>query len=352
MRIGMVGLGRMGRNMVWRLAQGGIGSVVFDARAEAIQETVQRGGECIEGASSPEDLVARLLPPRIVWLMVPAGVVDASVDRFAPLLGPGDTLVDGGNSHFADDIRRAKVLAERGIAYVDVGVSGGIWGRQRGYCLMIGGEPEAVRRLEPVFRALAPHKDGLLPGEKQGPDKPVSLSGTEMSRQTASAGYLHCGPPGAGHFVKMVHNGIEYGLMAAYAEGFNILKHADVGLTPPDSASAEATPLRQPECFRYKFDLAAIAELWRHGSVIPSWLLDLTASALAEDAELNRDGETVSQHGVPDSGEGRWALQTAVEIGVPAPVLSAALFSRFASRDQEDFAWRIMQAMRRKFGGH
>lgn len=349
MRIGMVGLGRMGRNMVLRLARKDIGSVVFDARAEAVRETVEQGEGQIEPAASPEDLVKRLAPPRVLWLMLPAGSVDAAIDLYAPLLQNGDILVDGGNSHFADDIRRAKSLSERGIAYVDVGVSGGIWGLERGYCLMIGGVTEAVRRLEPVLRALAPgqgHAASVHPEALD--DKSVST----QRPNTAVEGYLHCGPAGAGHFVKMVHNAIEYGLMAAYAEGFNLLRHADAGLASSQIASAEVTPFRQPECYRYRFDLAAIAELWRHGSVIPSWLLDLTASALTEDPELSHDAATVMERGVPDSGEGRWALQAAAEIGVPASVLSAALFSRFASRGREEFAWRIMQAMRRKFGGH
>lgn len=353
MHLGMVGLGRMGKNMVLRLAQAGISSVVFDARADSIRETVAEGMGRVRGATNPRDLVANLAPPRVVWLMLPAGAVDEAIELYAPLLEPGDTLVDGGNSHFADDIRRAGALAGRGLGYVDVGVSGGVWGRHRGYCLMIGGAREAVEPLEPIFQALAP-ANGLTQGDREGrADAEDERAGGALGpTATASQGYLHCGPPGAGHFVKMVHNAIEYGLMAAYAEGFNLLKHADAGLASPEIASAEVTPLRQPDCYRYRFDLAAIAELWRHGSVIPSWLLDLTAAALAEDSGLAQDATTVAERGVPDSGEGRWALQAAVEIGVPAAVLSAALFSRFASRHREDFAWRIMQAMRRKFGGH
>jgi 6-phosphogluconate dehydrogenase len=269
--------------------------------------------------------------------MTPAGVVDRIIADLVPLLQPGDTLIDGGNSHYVDDIRRSRELAPRGIQYVDVGTSGGVWGLERGYCLMIGGPDAAVQQLDPIFKALAP-------GRGEAPRTP----GREARRSgTAEEGYLHCGPSGAGHFVKMVHNGIEYGLMAAYAEGLNVLKHADAGTKGREAASAEVTPLRNPEHFQYDFDLAEITELWRRGSVVASWLLDLTASALAEDPEL----ATVKAE-VPDSGEGRWTVQAAIEAGVPATVLTAALYQRFTSRGEDAFACKTLQAMRRKFGGH
>jgi 6-phosphogluconate dehydrogenase len=347
MQLGMVGLGRMGRNMAVRLARAGIASLVFDVRPEARQETAGMRPDRITAADSLEDLVMGLPKPRVVWLMLPAGAVEETLGKLAPLLEPGDIVVDGGNSHFRDDVRRHRELSRRQIGYVDVGVSGGIWGLEHGYCLMIGGETEPVRQLEPIFRAFSPA------GNLGRSPSPTAASGIgSVSGDTERTGYLHCGPPGAGHFVKMVHNGIEYGLMAAYAEGFNILRHANVGEEGREAESAEVAPLSQPELFRYRFDLKAIAELWRHGSVVRSWLLDLIADALQRDPELSQDRHKVAAAGVPDSGEGRWALQAAVEEGVPAPVLAAALFSRFSSRGEEDFAWAVMQAMRRTFGGH
>jgi 6-phosphogluconate dehydrogenase len=292
-------------------------------------------GEGAIGASALDDFVARLVEPRVVWLMVPAAVVDATLDDLAPRLAAGDVVVDGGNSHYHDDIARARRLAARGLHYVDCGTSGGVLGLERGYCLMIGGEPDVVRRLDPVFATLAPGAPSALP-----------TPGRERRGGTAEQGYLHCGPHGAGHFVKMVHNGIEYGLMAAYAEGLNILRHANVGLQDR-AADAETTPLRTPEHYRYDFDLADVAEVWRRGSVIASWLLDLTASALAGDPTLEGFTGRVS-----DSGEGRWTLDAAIDQGVPAHVLAAALFERFSSRGEADFQNRVLSAMRFEFGGH
>jgi 6-phosphogluconate dehydrogenase len=337
----MIGLGRMGQNMVVRLAKAGHQLVVNDRSAEVVARTQERikteaGGQAA-GATALEDFVNALTPPRAIWLMVPAGVVDRLIADLVPLLGRGDVLIDGGNSHYIDDIRRARELAPRGIDYVDVGTSGGVWGLERGYCLMIGGPGATVQRLDPIFKALAPGRDRAPQTPGRDPGK----------RSTAEDGYLHCGPSGAGHFVKMVHNGIEYGLMAAYAEGLNILKHANVGKQGRDSASAEVTPLRHPEHFQYDFDLADVTELWRRGSVVASWLLDLTASALAEDPELAK-----VKAEVPDSGEGRWTLLAAIESGVPAMVLSASLYQRFASRGADEFACKTLQAMRAKFGGH
>jgi len=333
MQLGMVGLGRMGANMTRRLMKAGHECVVFDLNAGAVAELVEEGAA---GSGSLEELVSRLAPPRHVWLMLPAAVVDRTLAALAPLLAPGDVLIDGGNSHFHDDIRRAGELSGRGVGYVDVGTSGGVWGLERGFCLMIGGEAEAVARLDPIFAALAPGATDIqrTPGRERG------------SPSTAERGYLHCGPAGAGHFVKMVHNGIEYGLMAAYAEGFNVLRHAGVG-GEERAADAETTPLRNPEHYRYDFDLADVAEVWRRGSVVASWLLDLTAAALAQDADLSGFGGRVS-----DSGEGRWTVQAAVEVGAPAHVISAALFNRFASRGESDFAGKILSAMRYQFGGH
>ena len=323
MQFGMIGLGRMGANMVRRLVRGGHECVVFDRSPVAVAALAKEGAT---GAESPQSFVAKLAPPRAVWLMVPAAAVDATIAEFAPLLAPGDVLVDGGNSHYSDDLRRAKALANGGVHYVDVGTSGGVWGLERGYCLMIGGAEAAVKRLDPLFATLAP---GGAPG--QG---------------TAARGYLHCGPSGAGHFVKMVHNGIEYGLMAAYAEGFGILRSANAGkqARPGD---AETAPLAQPERYQYDFDLPAIAEVWRHGSVIGSWLLDLTAAALAADPQLAKFAGRVS-----DSGEGRWTIQAAVDEGVPAPALTAALYARFSSRGEADFQNKVLSAMRHAFGGH
>ena len=332
MQIGVVGLGRMGANMVRRLSKAGIECVGYDRSPDAVASVVDAGAA---GAASLDELVAQLAPPRAVWLMVPAAVVDAAIEDLAPRLDRGDTIIDGGNSWYVDDIRRAAKLKESGIHYVDVGTSGGVWGLERGYCQMIGGEDEPVRRLEPVFAALAP-----------GVDAAPRMPGREGAPSTAEHGYFHCGGPGAGHFVKMVHNGIEYGLMAAYAEGFNILRHANAGAKTRES-DAETTPMRDPEHYQYDLDMAEIAELWRRGSVIPSWLLDLTAGALLEQPDLSGYAGHVS-----DSGEGRWTIHAAIDEAVPAPVLSAALYQRFSSRDQSDFADKLLSAMREAFGGH
>ncbi|HKQ57043.1 MAG TPA: decarboxylating 6-phosphogluconate dehydrogenase [Candidatus Eisenbacteria bacterium] len=332
MQLGMIGLGRMGSNMVRRLMRGGHTCVVHDRSADAVKAMA---GEGATGAATLRDLVAALKAPRVVWMMIPAAVVDAAVDELAPLLEKGDTIVDGGNSHYADDLARAARLAERGLHYVDVGVSGGVWGLERGFCQMIGGEKEIVARLEPLFATLAPGDAGTAVGGKSA-----------APGSTAPLGYLHCGPNGAGHFVKMIHNGIEYGLMAAYAEGFNILHRANAG-TAQGASDAETAPLRHPELYRYDLDVAAIAELWRRGSVVASWLLDLTAAAFAHDPGLTRFAGQVS-----DSGEGRWTLQAANDVGVPAHVLAAALFERFASRGEDAFQNRVLSAMRFAFGGH
>jgi 6-phosphogluconate dehydrogenase len=337
----MIGLGRMGQNMVVRLARAGHQLVVNDRSAEVIAQTQQRvqkeAGAQAGGASALKEFVGALTPPRAIWLMTPAGVVDPVINALGPMLASGDILIDGGNSYYIDDIRRARELAARGVQYVDVGTSGGVWGLERGYCLMIGGPDPAVRHLDPIFKALAP-------GRGEAPRTP----GREhVKGSTAEEGYLHCGPAGAGHFVKMVHNGIEYGLMAAYAEGLNVIKHANVGKRGREAASAEVTPLRNPEHFQYDFDLPEITELWRRGSVVASWLLDLTAAALREDPEL-----AGVKAEVPDSGEGRWTVLAAIEEGVPAHVLSASLYQRFTSRGEDEFACKALQAMRRKFGGH
>jgi 6-phosphogluconate dehydrogenase len=331
-QLGMIGLGRMGANMVRRLLRAGHACVVYDRDPRAAAALAA------EGASAADSLAAlaeRLTPPRAVWLMVPAAGVDPTLDALVPHLDAGDVVVDGGNSRWTDDLRRAAALATRGLHYLDVGTSGGVWGLERGYCLMIGGHDTAVRRLEPLFRALAP-------GVGAAPRTP----GREGPPTSAEQGWLHCGPAGAGHFVKMVHNGIEYGLMAAYAEGFNVLRHAGVGRAdrPVD---AETTPLEHPERYRYDLDLAAIAELWRRGSVVGSWLLDLAAAALREQPALEGFSGRVA-----DSGEGRWTVTAAIEQGVPAPVLAAALFQRFSSRDGADFADRLLSALRLQFGGH
>jgi 6-phosphogluconate dehydrogenase len=324
-QIGFIGLGRMGANMVRRLSAAGISCVTFDANLEAVKALQ---GPNITGAGSLEQFVATLAAPRAVWLMVPAAVVDGEIARLRRLLSPGDIIIDGGNSNYRDDIRRAGELREAGIHYVDVGTSGGISGGEVGYCLMIGGEPAAVSALEPIFAGLALGTGGA--------------AGTS----TAARGYLHCGPHGAGHFVKMVHNGIEYGVMGAFAEGFNILRHANIGKATR-AKDAETTPLPHPEYFQYDFDLAQIAEVWRHGSVIRSWLLDLTAQALAEDPQLEG-----FQGRVSDSGEGRWTVAAAIDEGVPAPVITTSLFSRFESRGNAEFADRLLSAMRKQFGGH
>ena len=328
----MIGLGRMGGNMVRRLMRDGHECVVYARSSETIAQLEEEGAT---GAGSYADLAAKLDPPRAVWVMVPAAVVGSVLDELMPHLEPGDLVVDGGNSYYRDDIARAEQLQRAGVHFVDVGTSGGVFGLERGYCLMIGGEDEPVARLEPVFRSLAP---GVVAASRT-----VESEGEPTQ---AEHGYLHCGPAGAGHFVKMVHNGIEYGLMAAYAEGLNILEHANAGAAERE-ASAEVAPLAHPEHYRYDFDLAQIAELWRRGSVVASWLLDLTARALAESDDLSEFGGHVS-----DSGEGRWTVIAAIEEGVPAPVLSTALYERFASRGEDDFANRLLSALRMQFGGH
>jgi 6-phosphogluconate dehydrogenase len=334
MQIGMIGLGRMGANMVKRLIRGGHECVVYDRNADAVASLAKEGAA---GASGLEDYVNKLQKPRAIWLMVPAAVVDQTLTELVPHLSADDIVIDGGNSYYIDDIRRGKELKEKGLHYVDVGTSGGVYGLDRGYCMMIGGETEVVRHLDRIFKTLAPGRGEI--GRTPGREK-------EESQSTAEEGYLHCGPTGAGHFVKMVHNGIEYGLMAAYAEGLNILKHANVG-KKQRSADAETSPLRNPEHFQYDFDLKGITELWRRGSVISSWLLDLTAVALLKQPELANFSGVVS-----DSGEGRWTITAAIEEGTPAPVLSAALFQRFTSQGEGDFAAKVLSAMRFEFGGH
>ena len=332
MELGMIGLGRMGANMARRLMRGGHECVAYDVSADAVRALA---GDGAVGAGSLDELAARLAEPRVVWMMVPAALVDATLDNLARHLTSGDVIVDGGNSYYRDDVDRAKRLATHGLHYVDCGTSGGVWGLERGYCLMIGGEPEVVRRLDPLFATLAPGAGSI-----------ARTPGRENRGGTAEQGYLHCGPNGAGHFVKMVHNGIEYGLMAAYAEGLNILRHANIGCRSHER-DAETTPLRAPEYYQYDFDLADVAEVWRRGSVIASWLLDLAASALAHDPVLERFAGRVS-----DSGEGRWTLEAAIEEAVPAHVLAAALFERFSSRGEADFQDRVLSALRFEFGGH
>jgi 6-phosphogluconate dehydrogenase len=353
MQLGMIGLGRMGGNMVVRLSRAGHQCIVSDRSADIMKDIVAQSKNQAVASSSLQDFVGKLTPPRAVWLMVPAGVVDHVIKDLVPLLQKGDILIDGGNSCYIDDIRRSKELAAKGIHYLDVGTSGGVWGLERGYCMMIGGDAAAVKHLDPIFKALAPGQ-GKTPAStaKALSDKGEPTGETRTAKGTAVEGYLHCGPAGAGHFVKMVHNGIEYGLMAAYAEGLNILKHANVGKQGREHASAEVTPLRNPENYQYDFNLQEIAELWRRGSVVASWLLDLTAEAFLEHAELPKEEKTVAEHGVPDSGEGRWTLLAAIDEGVPCTVLSSSLYSRFTSRHEENFAWKVAQAMRRKFGGH
>jgi 6-phosphogluconate dehydrogenase len=332
MQLGMVGLGRMGSGMVRRLIKDGHECVVFDIHADAVAELAGQGAV---GAKSAEDFVEKLKKPRHVWLMVPAGVVDKTIASFAGLLEAGDTLIDGGNSYYIDDLRRAAALAKKNLHYVDVGVSGGVWGLERGYCQMIGGEVEIVKRLDPIFATLAPSVD-------EAPRTP----GREKTAGTAEHGYLHCGPNGAGHFVKMVHNGIEYGVMAAYAEGLAVLREANIGKRS-QTVDAETTPLRNPEQYQYDLNLPDVAEVWRRGSVIGSWLLDLTAAALAQDSKLSKFAGRVS-----DSGEGRWTIKAAIDEGVPVPVLTTALYERFSSRGEADFADKLLSAMRFEFGGH
>jgi 6-phosphogluconate dehydrogenase len=329
MQIGMIGLGRMGANMVRRLLKGGHECVAYDSSSDAVRSVADQGAK---GAGSLRDLVAALKAPRAIWIMVPAGVVDKVIAQLRPLLQKGDVLIDGGNSHYHDDIRRADELQSAGIHYVDVGTSGGVLGFEHGFCLMIGGETEPVRSLDPIFATLAPGDEGA--------------NGTPGKQSTAAQGYLHCGAHGAGHFVKMVHNGIEYGLMAAYAEGLNLLAHANAGSEARES-DAETAPLADPRLYQYDLDIAAVAEVWRHASIISSRLLDLTASALASDPKLTGFGGRVS-----DSGEGRWTVQAAIDIGVPANVLSAALYSRFESRGRAEFADKLLSSMRLGFGGH
>ena len=328
----MVGLGRMGSNMVRRLIKGGVQCVVFNRSPQKVKDLVK---EKAIGASSLADLVKKLQKPRAVWLMVPAAVVDKMIADLLPLLEPGDIVIDGGNSCYVDDIRRTKELAPKKIHYVDVGTSGGVWGLKRGYCMMIGGEKKVVQYLDPIFTTLAPGI-GDIP----------RTAGRKKSSGTAEQGYLHCGPNGAGHFVKMVHNGIEYGLMAAYAEGLSVLRNANIG-KQADNPDAETTPLRDPEHYQYDLDLGEITEVWRRGSVIASWLLDLTADALAKDSKLAQFEGRVS-----DSGEGRWTIKAAIDEGVPVPVLTTALYERFASRGAADFQGKVLSAMRFGFGGH
>ena len=332
MQLGMVGLGRMGANLVRRLMSDGHQPVVYDVSQEAVTVLAKEGAT---GASSLEDLVSKLDAPRAVWLMLPAAIVQATLDQLVPLLEAGDTVIDGGNSYYRDDIARAAQLQAQGLHYVDCGTSGGVWGLERGYCLMIGGETGPVERLDPIFKTIAP-----------GAASAVPTPGRTRTEGTAPDGYLHCGPSGAGHFVKMVHNGVEYGMMAAIAEGLSIIGHADAGMHTQE-ADAETTPLAHPEYYSYEIDLADVAEVWRHGSVISSWLMDLTADALSRSPELAEfDGR------VSDSGEGRWTVEAAIDESVPAPVISTALFQRFTSRGQSDFASKVLSAMRAGFGGH
>jgi 6-phosphogluconate dehydrogenase len=331
-QLGMIGLGRMGANMVRRLLQGGHECVVYDMSAQAVEQLVK---EHALGAASLAEFAKKLAKPRVVWMMVPAGVVDQTIANVLPHLERGDILIDGGNSYYIDDIRRSKELAPKGTHYVDVGTSGGVWGLERGYCMMIGGELDAVKHLDPIFATLAPGRGDI-------PRTP----GRESAGGTSEQGYLHCGPSGAGHFVKMVHNGIEYGLMAAYAEGMGVLKAANAG-KKTGQVDAETTPLRDPEHYQYDLNLPDIAELWRRGSVVASWLLDLTSAALMQDADLSHFAGRVS-----DSGEGRWTIKAAIDEGVPAHVLSSALYERFSSRGEADFADKLLSAMRYEFGGH
>ena len=332
MQLGMVGLGRMGANLVQRLVRDGHSCVVYDVNVAAVEKLA---GERVVGASSLEDLVSKLDGPRAVWLMLPAAITQDTLNELVQYLDSDDVVIDGGNSYYRDDMARAKQLTETGVHYVDCGTSGGVWGLERGYSLMIGGEDDVVARLDPIFRSIAPGDDGT-----------AKTPGRTRTDGTAPLGYLHCGPNGAGHFVKMVHNGIEYGMMAAIAEGLSILKHANVGTTKVE-ADAETTPLRDPEYYSFDFDLPEVAEVWRHGSVVGSWLVDLTADALARSPELSDFSGRVS-----DSGEGRWTVEAAIDESVPAPVISAALWQRFESRNQGEFTAKVLSAMRAEFGGH
>jgi 6-phosphogluconate dehydrogenase len=332
MQLGMVGLGRMGANLVQRLVRDGHTCVVYDVNVAAIEKLA---GDRVMAAASLEDLVSKLDGPRAVWLMLPAAITQDTLDELAQYLDSDDVVIDGGNSYYRDDMARATQLSERGVHYVDCGTSGGVWGLDRGYSLMIGGEDDVVTRLDPIFRTIAPGDDGT-----------AKTPGRTRTDGTAPLGYLHCGPNGAGHFVKMVHNGIEYGMMAAIAEGLSILKHANVGTTKVE-ADAETTPLRDPQYYAFDFDLPEVAEVWRHGSVVGSWLVDLTADALARNPELSEYSGRVS-----DSGEGRWTVEAAIDESVPTPVISAALWQRFESRDQGEFTGKVLSAMRAEFGGH
>jgi 6-phosphogluconate dehydrogenase len=332
MQLGMIGLGRMGANLVRRLTRDGHRCVVFDVNTEAVKALE---GDGVTGATSLEDFVAKLEPPRTAWLMLPAAIVQQTLDQLVELLAPGDAVIDGGNSYYRDDITRAKQLAARRLHYLDCGTSGGVWGLDRGYCLMIGGEDGPVARLDPIFRTIAPGQGSAAP-----------TPGRTRTDGTAPDGYLHCGPNGAGHFVKMVHNGIEYGMMAAIGEGLSIIKHANVGQLD-QVADAENTPLRDPECYQYDIDVAEVAEVWRRGSVVGSWLVDLIAAALAQSPQLDDFAGRVS-----DSGEGRWTVLAAVDEGVPAPVITASLFERFESRGLGEFTDKVLSAMRSEFGGH
>jgi 6-phosphogluconate dehydrogenase len=333
MQLAMVGLGRMGANMVKRLTTHGHECVVFDVSPQAVETLAKDKG--VLGSSSIEDMIGKLTKPRAIWMMVPAGVVEDTIAEIVPHLEAGDILIDGGNSYYIDDISRAKMLAGKGIEYVDVGTSGGVWGLERGYCMMIGGSKETVEHLDPIFKTIAPGVGNIdrTPNRKPG-------------QGTAEEGYLHCGTHGAGHFVKMVHNGIEYGMMASYAEGLNVLKGANIG-KHLDEIDAETTPLRSPELYQYDFDLSEVSEVWRRGSVIASWLLDLTAAALVEDPQLSKFSGRVS-----DSGEGRWTVKAGIDEGVPTPILTAALYERFTSRGNAEFANKLLSAMRYEFGGH
>jgi 6-phosphogluconate dehydrogenase len=333
MQLGMIGLGRMGANMVRRLLRGGHECVVFDPLPEAVASLAR---ERANGAASIKELIAKLRPPRFVWLMVPAAAVDETIDQVREFLAAGDTVIDGGNSYYVDDIRRSKMLAVHGMRYVDVGTSGGVWGLERGYCMMIGGDRDTVRQLDPVFKTLSPGSGDIV----RTPDF------DRLGDSTAEHGYLHCGPSGAGHFVKMVHNGIEYGIMAAYAEGLGVLRAADAG-KQRRAVDAETTPLRDPEHYQYEIALPQVAEVWRRGSVIASWLLDLTAAALVSDPELKRFAGRIS-----DSGEGRWTIKAAVDTGVPTPVLTASVYERFSSRGNAEFQGKLLSALRLGFGGH
>jgi 6-phosphogluconate dehydrogenase len=333
MKIGMIGLGRMGSNMARRLIRKGHSCVVYNRSPQPVNELIK---EKAIGATSLADVVKKLERPRAIWLMVPAAVVDDTIADLSPHLEAGDMLIDGGNSYYVDDLRRTKQLASQKIHYVDVGTSGGVWGLERGYCMMVGGETEVIQRLDPIFAALAP---GIAAAPRTG--------GRDKINGTAEQGYLHCGPNGAGHFVKMIHNGIEYGIMAAYAEGLSVLRNANVGIRANGAADAETTPLRDPEHYQYDMNLRDIAEVWRRGSVIASWLLDLTAAALLQDPDLAKFAGRVS-----DSGEGRWTIKAAIDEAVPAPVLTTALYERFSSRGEADFANKLLSAMRYEFGGH